>query len=302
MTATAEEVLAKLIALNKHDLKIRRLDQDLKRAPASLKEKEDAIKKTTAQVATIESKLKQLRAQILIRENPLRKKGLNAMQRYLYFDAALYPFSALFTLIFIMIPIFFCLSGIPPFQMNDGWAFVLHFLPFYLTGRIALYFATRDVDKNDVWREQQLQYGFCIIYFMALVQVFTGKRIKFAVTKKDGSKSRHPLVYPLFVIEGMTWLGIGVATARYFLQDTVFKNTQWAKLMEQPWVYLAAVMFAMSTITHLSTILAKARSREEGGKPRMAQFHRHNLFVVASVLVIGFWQQMSLAAQAAEEA
>lgn len=69
MNATAEEVLSKLIALSKHDLKIRRLDQDLTRAPASLKAREQSIAETNAKIAKFEEKLLLLKAQMKLREN-----------------------------------------------------------------------------------------------------------------------------------------------------------------------------------------------------------------------------------------
>lgn len=72
MTAPAEEVLAKLIVLSKHDLKIRQLDQDLKRAPASLKAKEDGIKATNAQLAKLEDTLRRFKSQIMLRESEVK--------------------------------------------------------------------------------------------------------------------------------------------------------------------------------------------------------------------------------------
>ena len=72
MTIEWSEVLERLLALQDLDSKIRRMGQELSRAPADLQKREKAVAQIDAKIKKIEDRIKVLRAQILLRENELK--------------------------------------------------------------------------------------------------------------------------------------------------------------------------------------------------------------------------------------
>ena len=74
MTATMDEVIERFKTLHEHDLKILRLEQELRRGPAQLQEHETGIKAVDAKIKAIEDRMRLVRAQRKILENELRSK------------------------------------------------------------------------------------------------------------------------------------------------------------------------------------------------------------------------------------
>jgi hypothetical protein len=73
MTTEWNEVLPKLLELQRLDLKISRLQQSLKRAPAELKNRQAAVAAIDAKAKQVDDRVRLLKAQILLREN--ERKG-----------------------------------------------------------------------------------------------------------------------------------------------------------------------------------------------------------------------------------
>ncbi|MDA1195644.1 MAG: hypothetical protein O2894_10735 [Planctomycetota bacterium] len=69
MTTEWHDVLDKLLALMRLDLKIERLERDLERAPADLKQREAAIAAIDDRGGKVSERVKLLKAQIMLREN-----------------------------------------------------------------------------------------------------------------------------------------------------------------------------------------------------------------------------------------
>ncbi|MDJ0973791.1 MAG: hypothetical protein QNJ98_04980 [Planctomycetota bacterium] len=74
MTVAMDEVIERFKTLHEHDLKILRLEQELRRGPAQLQEHETGIKAVDAKIKAIEDRMRLVRAQRKILENELRSK------------------------------------------------------------------------------------------------------------------------------------------------------------------------------------------------------------------------------------
>lgn len=72
MTTEWSEVLERLLALQDLDSRIRRMGQQLTRAPAELEHRQKAIAAIDERVRKVEDRTRLLRAQILLRENELK--------------------------------------------------------------------------------------------------------------------------------------------------------------------------------------------------------------------------------------
>jgi predicted nucleic acid-binding Zn-ribbon protein len=69
MTTEWNDVLERLLSLQKLDSKIRRLERELTRAPGDLKAREATVAAIDAKIKTLSDRAKVLRAQVLLREN-----------------------------------------------------------------------------------------------------------------------------------------------------------------------------------------------------------------------------------------
>ncbi len=74
MTATMNEVIEKFRALQEFDLKILRLDKELSRAPAALKDHRKSVTEVDGKIKAVDDRAKILKAQIKLRENDLKFK------------------------------------------------------------------------------------------------------------------------------------------------------------------------------------------------------------------------------------
>ncbi len=74
MTATMHEVIERFRTLHEFDLKILRLDKELNRAPAALRDHRKSVAAVDAKIKAVDDSTKIVKAQIKLRENDLKFK------------------------------------------------------------------------------------------------------------------------------------------------------------------------------------------------------------------------------------
>eukprot|EP00276_Gloeochaete_wittrockiana_P006585 CAMPEP_0184647452 /NCGR_PEP_ID=MMETSP0308-20130426/4383_1 /TAXON_ID=38269 /ORGANISM="Gloeochaete witrockiana, Strain SAG 46.84" /LENGTH=887 /DNA_ID=CAMNT_0027078423 /DNA_START=247 /DNA_END=2910 /DNA_ORIENTATION=- len=213
--------------------------------------------------------------QMMLRECPLFKRGLNFTQRIYYFDSTVYPLSSIASMIFFVCPIIYAVFNIAPMLTLISIEFLYHFLPFFIAGRIAMYIGTAGVNPNEEWRSQQLQFVLTPVWFLAVIQIVSGNKIKFTVTRKDGTRETNsPVAILLDVIYFITVAAMIVAVVRWFFAETRF-----------PWILLAQLLFCLPNLYHLQTIV----SLSLGTKP-LAAIQLHNICVIFGMTLVVMWQ------------
>lgn len=144
--------------------------------------------------------------QVLVRDNPLFKKGLSFAQRISYFTTIFSYFSGFISLIFLLSPIIYLLTGIAPVNAYS-WAFMLRLIPFLLLNKLLFRIVA---GKIKVFRGEQYSLGLFSLWIQAVISVFIGLKLKFIVTPKQRqSKNYLPLVWPQILIIVLTFGAIG---------------------------------------------------------------------------------------------
>jgi cellulose synthase (UDP-forming) len=152
--------------------------------------------------------------QVFVKDNPLVKKGLSLPQKLMYFSTIFSYFSGFSTLVFIAAPIVYFFTGISPVKAWS-WGFFLRFLPFYFMNKFMFRFAARGLS---VRRGEQYNMAMFPLYIEAVLGVFLGKRLSFAVTPKtrqEGADLR--LVWPQLVTIALCLMAAGYGAAVYLL-------------------------------------------------------------------------------------
>jgi cellulose synthase (UDP-forming) len=146
-----------------------------------------------------------------LRDNPLRRRGLDAWQKLMY-GATIYAYLApLWTLPLMVAPIVYLLFGVAPVRAYDGalWA---HLLPFLVASRLALWVGTWGVPTR---RSEQYHLAAFWLNLRALFHVLARRPLRFAVTPKARAARRAVrLAAPhLFLLAAMA-IAIVVGTVR----------------------------------------------------------------------------------------
>jgi len=213
--------------------------------------------------------------QMMLRECPLFKRGLNFTQRIYYFDSTVYPLSSIASMMFFVCPIIYAVFDIAPMLTLISIDFLYHFMPFFIAGRIAMYIGTAGVNPNEEWRSQQLQFVLTPVWFLAVIQIVSGNKIKFTVTRKDGTRETNsPVAIVLDIIYFITIAAMAVAIVRWFVEGCTF-----------PWVLLAKLLFCLPNLYHLHTIVCLST----GMKP-LAAIQLHNIVVIFGMTLVVMWQ------------
>jgi cellulose synthase (UDP-forming) len=167
--------------------------------------------------------------QVMIRDNPLVKRGLTWAQRIQYF-ATMYSYLGGFaTLIYILAPIIYLLSGIAPV---DAWSaeFILRLFPYLIVNKLMFMFVARGLD---VTRGEQYSVALFPLWIRAVFSVVTGTRLKFVVTPKQRQRGNfRRLVWPQALLIGLTAASLGYGFLAYATGSLpslsgVLINTMW---------------------------------------------------------------------------
>jgi cellulose synthase (UDP-forming) len=150
--------------------------------------------------------------QVFIRDNPLVKRGLTWAQRIQYFTTMYSYLGGFATLVYILAPIIYLLSGIAPV---NAWSaeFILRLFPYLIVNKLMFLLVARGLD---VTRGEQYSVALFPIWIRAVISVIIGTRLEFVVTPKQrrvGSFLR--LVWPQALLIGLTAASIGYGFVAY---------------------------------------------------------------------------------------
>ncbi len=148
---------------------------------------------------------------IAVRDNPLRRRGLDAWQKLMY-GATIYAYLApLWTVPLMLAPLVYLVAGVAPVRAYDGalWG---HLLPFLVARRLALWAGTWGVPTR---RSEQYHLAAFWLNVRALFHVLARRPLRFAVTPKVRAARRAVrLVVPHLVLLAAMAGAIAVGTAR----------------------------------------------------------------------------------------
>jgi cellulose synthase (UDP-forming) len=150
--------------------------------------------------------------QVLVRDNPLLKRGLTFAQRLQYFTTMFSYFSGFFTLILILAPIVYLLTGISPVTV---WSteFVLRIFPYLILCRLMFLYVARGLATA---RGEQYSVALFPLWIRAAISVLAGAKLKFVVTPKQRQRGDLlPLVWPQALVMCLTIMAIAYGLAAY---------------------------------------------------------------------------------------
>ncbi len=168
--------------------------------------------------------------QVLLRDNPLLRQGLSWPQRLQYFTTMYSYFSGFVSLIYLLAPVIYLLTGIAPVVSYAG-EFLWRIIPYLLMNKIMFKYVSWGID---VRRGEQYSLAMFPLWIQAVVSVFGGKKLKFQVTSKTRQSGVYlNLVIPqlaavILLIIGCCYalLGLGIGWRHDGLG--VWINTFWA--------------------------------------------------------------------------
>jgi len=152
--------------------------------------------------------------QVFLRDNPLFKKGLSFPQKLMYFSTMYSYFSGFFTIILLLAPAVYFLTGIAPV---NSWSlgFFLRFLPFFILNKFLFRYVASGIS---VWRGEQYNLAMFSLNIKAVVSVLAGKKLSFVVTPKHREGGRDfRLIWPQVAVIVLTAVAGLSAIVRYFL-------------------------------------------------------------------------------------
>ena len=167
--------------------------------------------------------------QVLVRENPFRIKGLTFPQRLQYFSTMYSYFSGFSSLIYLLSPIICLFTTISPVS---AWSmeFLWRLVPYYVTNRLMFKYVAWGMETQ---RAEQFGIGLFSLWIQAIVTVFTGADLKFAVTPKERQTGTHlRLVWPQLTIICLTLLAVAfgwlsLVSGWYVDVGGILANTFW---------------------------------------------------------------------------
>lgn len=139
--------------------------------------------------------------QVFLRENPLVMKGLSIPQRLQYFTTMYSYFSGFFSLIFLLAPIVYLLSGVAPVS---AWSaqFLWRLIPYLILNKLLFKYVASGIS---VWRGEQYSLALFPIWIQAVISVVSGAKPRFVVTPKQRQTGNYlRLVWPQLLVIGLT--------------------------------------------------------------------------------------------------
>jgi len=143
--------------------------------------------------------------QVLLRDNPFLMRGLSFPQRLQYFTTMFSYFSGFASLVFLLSPIIYLFTMIPPVS---AWSmeFALRLVPFLLLNKFIFRFIAW---RLSVWRGEQYSLALFSLWIQAVISVLTGKKLSFIVTPKQRQSGNFLfLVWPQILIVSLTIMAI----------------------------------------------------------------------------------------------
>lgn len=128
--------------------------------------------------------------QVMLRDNPLVKKGLSMGQRLMYFATMWSYLSGFAAVVYLTAPVLYLCFGVMPVA---AWSldFFARFLPYFIINQALFLVVGRGMKT---WRGQQYSLALFPLWitacYTAARNVWFGKPLTFAVTKKDGRDAR----------------------------------------------------------------------------------------------------------------
>ncbi|WP_183093969.1 glycosyltransferase [Nocardioides stalactiti] len=174
--------------------------------------------------------------QVLLKDNPLRKRGLTGGQRLMYFATMWSYLSGFAALAYLLAPVLYLTLGILPVHAY-GLTFLALFTPYFLLNQLMFGIVGYGVRT---WRGHQYSLALFPVWIKACTtaagNVWFGKELGFIVTPKvrDGGKQPFPyrLIWPQLL--AMALLVVAVFCAVVLLMTTdelsiigVGVNTAW---------------------------------------------------------------------------
>lgn len=172
--------------------------------------------------------------QVMLRDNPLFKRGLSGGQRLMYFATMWTYLSGFAAIIYLASPVCYLVFGVMPVS---AWSvdFFARFLPYFVVNQFLFVVVGRGLRT---WRGQQYSLALFPVWitacWTALANVWFGRSLSFAVTKKDGRDTRGipwgqiwpqltaMLVLAVALVIGLLRLAIGTADGIGTLVNTVW--------------------------------------------------------------------------------
>jgi len=143
--------------------------------------------------------------QVFLRENPFLIKGLSFPQRLQYFTTMYSYFSGFFNLIYVLSPIVYLFTTIPPVS---AWSleFAWRLVPFLLLNKLMFRYVAWGLS---IWRGEQYSLALFPLWIQAVVSVLAGAKLKFVVTSKQRQTGNYlHLIRPQLLIVWLTALAI----------------------------------------------------------------------------------------------
>ena len=118
--------------------------------------------------------------QVMLRDNPLTKTGLSWPQRLQYFTTMFSYFSGFASLIYLVAPIIYLLTGIAPVTSYAG-EFLIRIVPLLLVNKLLFAYVSWGIDTK---RGEQYSLALFPLWIQAVLTVFSGRPLNFKVTPK----------------------------------------------------------------------------------------------------------------------
>lgn len=146
---------------------------------------------------------------IFFHDNPVFKPGLTMSQRIMYLATFWSYFAALWNLVFLVAPLIYLFTAIPPVNAYTG-DFFAYALPFLVLNELAFMVGTWGLSG---FKGKVSYLASFPISLMALWTVLRGKKISFPVTPKQRQAgNQFHLVWPQALMICTTLAGFGYAT------------------------------------------------------------------------------------------
>lgn len=143
--------------------------------------------------------------QVFLRENPFLIKGLSFPQRLQYFTTMYSYFSGFFNLIYVLSPIVYLFTTIPPVS---AWSleFAWRLVPFLLLNKLMFQYVAWGLS---IWRGEQYSLALFPLWIQSVLSVLAGAKLKFVVTSKQRQTGNYlHLIRPQLLIVWLTALAI----------------------------------------------------------------------------------------------
>lgn len=182
--------------------------------------------------------------QVMFRENPLLQRALSWPQRLMYFGTMWSYLSGFAALVYIAAPVAYLTMGILPVQALSTDFFV-RLVPFLIVNQL-LFFVV--ANGRPTWRGQQYSLALFPVWIQSFTSafgnVFLGRDLDFAVTKKTGASDEGPrwdLIKPQLIAMGALAGGVVVGLVRLAVGQAAAFGT----LFNMVWVLFDLAIFSV---------------------------------------------------------